>query len=159
MAKYKKEVLTVPSTRGKTITYCKCHAYLIEGHKWYITAQGYAARSTWKPRRMLYMHRVIVSAPKGKIVDHINGDELYNVCWNLRVGSQHDNIGNADMWKHNTSGFRGVTWSKQAGKWRAYIVVMGKQKHLGFYEHIEDAAVARRKGATEAWGEFAKESQ
>lgn len=46
-------------------------------------------------------------------------------------------------WAHNTSGYKGVTWSKQKRKWRAYINIAGKQKHLGFYDDIEEAHQAR----------------
>ncbi|WP_110954770.1 helix-turn-helix domain-containing protein [Anaerosinus massiliensis] len=44
----------------------------------------------------------------------------------------------------NTSGVKGVSWSKQYKKWRAYIIFKGKQIELGRYENIDDAATARK---------------
>lgn len=38
----------------------------------------------------------------------------------------------------------GVCWSNSANKWRAYINVDGKQKHLGYFDNIEDAIKARK---------------
>lgn len=38
----------------------------------------------------------------------------------------------------------GVCWSSTANKWRAYIGIDGKQKHLGYYDNIEDAIKARK---------------
>jgi hypothetical protein len=36
--------------------------------------------------------------------------------------------------KRQASGFRGVSWHKPLGKWRAQITVDGKMEHLGFFE-------------------------
>lgn len=38
----------------------------------------------------------------------------------------------------------GVCWSNTANKWRAYINLEGKQKHLGYFDNIEDAIQARK---------------
>lgn len=38
----------------------------------------------------------------------------------------------------------GVCWSNTASKWRAYINLEGKQKHLGYFDNIEDAIQARK---------------
>lgn len=57
--------------------------------------------------------------------------------------------------KQNTSGFKGVFWNGQKRKWTATIMIDYKQRHLGFYFDIKDAARAYRKAAIEAWGENA----
>jgi len=46
--------------------------------------------------------------------------------------------------KSNKSGVRGVHWDKSSNKWRANIVFQGKRTYLGRFEHIEDAAAARK---------------
>lgn len=38
----------------------------------------------------------------------------------------------------------GVSWSKSNNKYRAYINLDGKQKHLGYYDNLEDAVKARK---------------
>lgn len=38
----------------------------------------------------------------------------------------------------------GVCWSNASNKWRAYINIDGKQKHLGYFDDIEDAIKARK---------------
>ena len=42
----------------------------------------------------------------------------------------------------NTSGYKGVSWSKKSGKWRAELKVEGVLKYLGLYENKLDAAKA-----------------
>lgn len=45
--------------------------------------------------------------------------------------------------KSNTSGVRGVSWSKQKQDWEAYIKFKGHFYHLGHFKRLEDAAKAR----------------
>lgn len=53
---------------------------------------------------------------------------------------------------HNSSGFKGVFWNSQKRKWQAQIMLNYKNKFLGFYENIEDAAKAHRAATIEIWG-------
>jgi len=46
--------------------------------------------------------------------------------------------------KNNTSGIKGVSWSKRDRKWVAYISFQQKQIHLGCFDKLEDAAAARK---------------
>lgn len=43
----------------------------------------------------------------------------------------------------NKSGYKGIAWMSQRGKWRAYIGYKGKQISLGYFDNIEDAITAR----------------
>ena len=51
---------------------------------------------------------------------------------------------NAKISKRNTSGIKGVTWSKKQKKWRAYITFQRKYISLGSFHKKEDAAKARK---------------
>lgn len=86
--------------------------------------------------------------PKGEI-DHINGDRSDNRISNLRDASRTENRRNSFMQKHNTSGINGVSWHKGDKRWRAFIKVNGKQKHIGNFANMEDAIRARRKYSDE----------
>lgn len=50
----------------------------------------------------------------------------------------------AKLSKANTSGVKGVSFNKRTGKYRAYIYLRGKQKYLGDFSELEDAANARK---------------
>lgn len=43
----------------------------------------------------------------------------------------------------NTSGVKGVSYVERLKKYRAYINLGGKQKYLGVYDTLEEAATAR----------------
>lgn len=95
----------------------------------------------------LLMHRVITNAPKGSQVDHINHNTLDNRKCNLRIVSSAQNNQNKRGARsdNRSSGIRGVTWSKQQGKWRARYMLDGIDYHVGFYDDLSEAAAAVEK--------------
>jgi hypothetical protein len=100
------------------------------------------------------MHRELLSAPAGLEVDHINGDKLDNRRANLRLATIGQNRQNAARRKDNTSGVKGVSWKRGENKWRARIVVDGKERHLGLFDRLEDAERAVRTGREALHGAF-----
>lgn len=76
-------------------------------------------------------------------LDHINRDRADNRIENLREVSQSCNIRNSNLSKASTSGFTGVSYDVDRGKWGAHIKVNYKKIHLGRYNTIEEAIRAR----------------
>jgi hypothetical protein len=91
-------------------------------------------------------------------IDHINGKPDDNRIINLRLATQTENLRNAKIRKDNTSGHKGVYFSKRGKKWCAYINYGGKLKMLGRYETKEEAINRRRLEAELIFGEFARET-
>lgn len=105
----------------------------------------------------IYMHRFILAAPPSLEVDHINLNTLDNTRNNLRLATRSENSRNKPIQKNNTSGYKGVSFSKRKNKWESRIWLNRKTIHLGFYD-TPDAAYAARLAATEYYyGEFARE--
>ena len=103
---------------------------------------------------MVLLHRLIMQAPKGMLVDHIDRNGLNNKRSNLRLCTKKQNRANGKPWKPAASGYRGVYWSGR--KWFAAISQNGhKIKSLGQFESKELAARAYDAAAWERWGEFA----
>jgi hypothetical protein len=113
---------------------------------------------TYIDGKTTYMHRLIMKPEKGKQIDHINHNGLDNRKENLRTCSQSQNNGNLQKPKHNTSGYKGVSYYKavKANPWSAYITSFGKKLHLGYFETAKDAATAYNEAATMQWGNFAE---
>ena len=63
-------------------------------------------------------------------VDHENLDKDDNVWANLREATNGQNNANKANYSNNKSGFKGVSWHKSTGLWRAQIRVGGKKVHL-----------------------------
>jgi len=106
-------------------------------------------------RKIKYLHRLVIDAPDGKNVDHIDGDRLNCTRANLRLASYSENARNGRLRKNNSSGRKGVYWHRRDKKWRAQIVLNGKNIHLGYFVSIEEAAAAYDAAALEFHGDFA----
>lgn len=101
------------------------------------------------------MHRLILNAPKGMEVDHIDRDGLNNQRSNLRLATRSQNAINILAGK-GVSKFRGVTLDKRSGNWRSGIRINQKYIWLGAYKTEIDAARAYDAGALQYHGEYAQ---
>lgn len=89
-------------------------------------------------------------------IDHINCDKTDNRLSNLRLATGRENVANTKRRSDNSSGHKGVFWDKQRNRWHARIMINGKNKHIGLFRLIEDAAKAYERAAIERHGEFAR---
>ena len=121
----------------------------LKEHKWVISRcrntmydtlyKYYLTSSTDK----FLLHRFLTNAPKGSVVNHINGNTLDMRKKNLSVGTYSDN--NRKV-KHRKWGSDvcGVSFNKNVNKWHPYIGVDGKCISLGYYESKEEAVKVRK---------------
>lgn len=86
--------------------------------------------------------------PKGE-VDHWNGIRDDDRWSNLRDAVDGQNAQNRAMNRNNTSGFMGVYFNPQTGKWRAQINAEGKRWRLGNNFRAPEAAHAAYLAAKE----------
>lgn len=89
-------------------------------------------------------------------VDHINRDRVDDRWTNLRPATRQQNQCNRGKQANNTSGFKGVHFHPQSGRWRARIGIGRKQKSLGTYDTPELAHEAYTAAAKQLHGEFAQ---
>jgi len=113
--------------------------------------------------KLYLIHRIIYEMANGPIepslqIDHRDGQKSNNALSNLRTATQFQNMANVGKYRNNTSGHKGVSWSKQKRKWVAMIRYCVKQKNLGLFANIEDAIAAYAKAATLHHREFANHS-
>lgn len=144
----------IPLTQGKrTIVDDDMYEYLTCWDWHYAT--GYAKRADWDNGKMkiIRMHHIILPLKDGLQCDHINGNRLDNRKENLRLVTKAQNMMNRGLQKNSTSGYKGV--NKHQGKWRAYILEYGKQKHLGVFKDKKEAAKAYNTMAKKLHGEYA----
>ncbi len=125
--------------------------------RWDAHTQGFYAGRTDRSggkQRTVRMHRLILSAPDGIQVDHINRKGLDNQRHNLRLATHRENVWNQGLRATNQSGFTGVL-QRKSGRWGAYIWRDGVNTCLGTWDDPVDAALAYDAVALEVRGEFA----
>lgn len=154
---------TLPLTKGKVALVDNDNFEYLNQWKWRVQSKNhnknefYVARSIrgQKPN-VVYLHRLIMNVTDSKIqVDHINGNSLDNRKQNLRIANSSQNSRNIKPGKRNTSGYKGVSWSKKTKKWRAKIYCNKKYIHIGHFENKEDAAKAYNEAAKLYFKDFA----
>ncbi len=117
------------------------------------TNSFYAMRG--ESNRAIYMHRFILNCHSKTWGDHKNHDTLDNRRENLRNASPTQNHANRRIYSTSTSGFKGVSWNKNARKWMAYIKIEKRRKYLGLFTSANEAARAYDAEAKDLFGEFA----
>src|SRR3990172_3991628 len=117
--------------------------------KWSLTSNGYAKRDKMlyekqrdgdDRRVIIYLHRVIMArmlsrdlSPDEEI-DHMFSDRLDNRRSQLRLATRLQNSRNIPRHKDNASGYKGVYFSAQAGRWHSQIMVNGTRYSLGYFD-------------------------
>lgn len=152
--------VSIPLTKGQFAIVDQPDFERLSKFKWYSDGR-YAKRDQWVPGspghyECIYMHRFIIGAKPGDIVDHADGDKLNNTRRNLRFCSARQNAENAAK-KHNAfmSRFKGVTRTPQ-GKWSTSIRCEGRHLLVGVYANEVAAARAYDAAAVQFQGEFAR---
>jgi hypothetical protein len=130
----------------------------INRHKWSPDQRGdnfyVIARPYGYKEKQVYLHRFLMKPSSDLTVDHIDHNGLNNQKSNLRVCTQAENLRNRRLQSNNTSGYKGAYWHRTS--WVARIKHNGKNKHLGVFSDLIDAAKAYDAAAKEYCGEFAK---
>jgi len=143
----------IPLTQNRVALVDRADLIWLSHFKWHAKKIGdkfYACRT--QNGRTILMHREIMQAPKGTIVDHKKDHTLNNRRRNLRICTQAQNRYNSRS-RGNKSGLLGVY--PQGDKWYGLVEHQGKQHYVGTFLEPAEAARARDRLAFQLFGEFA----
>ena len=122
-------------------------------YTWRVRDDGYVQR-TWMSQytmRHELLHRFVMNAGPGELVDHRNGDRWDCRKENLRVATLSQNAA-------NRASLAGRTWKgifQHGETWKARIKVDQQSIYLGCFSTPEEAALAYDIAAKKLFGEFA----
>lgn len=153
----------IPLTQGKAALVSPEDYDRVNQFKWFahylkVANAFYAQRniSINRTQKTSGMHREILAAPKGMVVDHRDGNGLNNTRANLRLCTRNQNRQNSVKKTKASSRYKGVVYSKQSKKWTASLRFKGKLLFLGYHTDERRAAEAYNEAAINYFGEFAK---
>lgn len=133
------------------------------GKNWFLTKQGNEQRRVvvWEGRPKLrnYLHRIIMGAGPGQIVDHINRNPLDNRRENLRIIDRQNNHLNTSAHIDNKSSrCKGVTYFAYPGirnkRWLTQIK-FGNLRKKCYFKTEKEAALQYNAWALELHKEYA----
>lgn len=90
-------------------------------------------------------------------IDHINGVRNDNRWTNLREVDRTQNMMNRGLCRRNKTGYKGVSFDKRTGKFKAEICCRGVKHTLGRFDTAEEARDAYLAKSAELQGEFARD--
>lgn len=134
----------------------------VSKYKWYkhtVNKHTYVWRTSRFKGKMIKLHTFLMRTPKGMMVDHINGDGLDNRKSNLRLCLPCENSRNQKLKSKNTSGYKGIHFSKPNKKWVARIGVNYKRICIGSFIDKIDAIHAYNKYCLKYHGKFARPNE
>ena len=155
------DVAYIKLTKGCEAVIDVADVPLVEGRNWYASSSKHTvyARRDEKlgdGRARISLHRIVIGAEPGVLVDHIDGNGLNNRRSNLRLATNAENMRNARGHLDSASGAKGVSWHKGAAKWRAAIMADRQEHYLGLFDTVESAHAAYCDAAKRLHGQFAR---
>ena len=148
---------TIKLTKGQVALVDDGSFNLLSQYRWHAgknpNGKFYARRKSNGENE--HMHRMILNAPNGLDVDHVNGDSLDNRRANLRLCTRSENNMNRGVQCNNSSGYKGVTWNKRKNKFCAQIRKEKRHYHCGYFDKPKDAAISYDMVALMLYGDFA----
>ena len=118
-------------------------------------------KATFKPQLMerntyytVWLGCTSIGVWPENLIDHRNYDQTDNRFKNLREATHSQNHRNVPAPKHNTSGYKNITWNKIAKRWNVTMRVDGKLKYIGGSKDLNKAIQIRNEAYKTYCGEF-----
>lgn len=132
----------IPLTQGKFAIVDDADFGRLMQYKWRFDASRAARGGCDFAHGRVTMEQEIMHPPKGRVVDHRDGNRLDNRRRNLYICTPTENARNRRKQKGCSSHFIGVSLHHNR-KWVAYYHKGGRQYYLGSYTLEEQAAKVR----------------
>jgi len=121
-----------------------CDFEYLSKWKWYLS-NGYAISGNGRKK----MHRLILNAKDGELVDHKDRIKLNNTRNNLRIVDKEGNVHNQKKRTNTINNYKGTHYVKKLGLWQSRCRIYKNDYYLGLYKSEIAAAIAYNRKAVE----------
>jgi hypothetical protein len=122
----------------------KCYSPSDHNYKYY-GARGITVYLEWLQNPKLFIEYIRSLPNYGTntySLDRIDNNQNY-VPGNLQWSSKSNQVANRNIQSNNKSGYTGINWSMEKGKWRSRIKIDGECVQLGYFYDLNDAVIDR----------------
>jgi hypothetical protein len=131
---------------------------LVQGKRWRVAiskaGHPYVCTGQSPNGTFVMLHRLLLTPPRDRFVDHVDGNTLNNRRSNLRLATGRQNNANRVAARNNRLGVKGVV--RECQRYKAEIWSNGQRHRLGSFATAEEASAAYFGAAKILFGEFAK---
>jgi hypothetical protein len=154
----------LPEDCGKVALVSLCDLDRVADLPWryFVTNPGTSGYAVLPSRRgkPVYLHRYLLDAPSGVLVDHRDGDGLNNTRENIRLCSTSGNRRNSRKHRHRrglptVSRYKGLSVDSRTKCWNVNVHTSERTHYVGYFHDEEEAARAYDDAARDLFGEFA----
>lgn len=167
--RFEEDLVYIPLTgKGGVAIVDRLDYPLVEPFTWSVTIcrrkgenrYSYAITYVYQPpgakkQTQIRMHRLIMGMPQDSLVDHRNGNTLDNRRSNLRLCTTAENCQNQFARQGGTSRFKGVSFCRQTGRWKARLRKQNVEIWIGRFDSELEAAEAYDESALYHFEQFA----
>lgn len=142
-------IMIATTTNGVDFIIDDSDSFLLED-TWHFSSTGYILRN----KDLKKIHRAIMNAKIGELVDHRDRNKLNNSRSNLRIATINQSVHNQGKRKNTKTKYKGVQFKKDIKLYESRCRMNGLDFHLGSFTTDYAAAYAYNKKALEL-SEFA----
>jgi len=133
------DIALLPLTNGGFALVDSDQLSYLSQYVWNANKAGYVC-SHDEAHRTILLHRIVNKTPTGYETHHLNGVKYDCRRCNLETILHLNHRHTIGKGRNNTSGFKGVSWNTQRGRWVAQIKTPERHIWLGYFLTKEDAA-------------------
>ncbi len=133
-------VRRIPLSNGEYALVDAADFERLNRHQWRLMGSGYVCRS--EKGKLIYMHREVMGAAKGELVDHKDRNRRNNYRSNLHICTPSENGYNHAKRAGSVSSYRGVFRRPSDGRLYGRAYFEREYVWLGFFDNEVDAARA-----------------
>jgi len=157
MAKFANQFKIIRTTSGEEVEFDDEDYWVLRNNTLFIDKNRGIVMTTYNKsvanHTGIPIAKVILNLQGKAVIKYKDNNPLNLKKQNLEAITHQKSHFKQKIPKNNTSGYKGVSWKKEAKKYEVSIKVEGKKKHLGYEGDVHSAALMYNEAAIKYYGQ------